>query len=380
MSAAIALAERLDAEAIRAMHAALLVESRPEIAGRWREEPVWIGGSDYRPHDALFVPPRHDHVPGAIDDLLAFIDRDDIPILAPAAVAHAQFETVHPFADGNGRTGRAPVHAQLRNKRLARNVTGPVSAGLLTDTDAYFAALTTYRNDDLVTIVEQFTTAAFGALTNGRHLVDDLRSIRTEWTDRIRARRDSGTWKIADVLLNHPVVNAAFLADELAVASQNTCRSLARLFEAEVVVEFTDRVRSAHGGITRYCSVVASACAIRDNRALWDGRSLNDWVPDLANVIVLAFDTREIILFGSVAEGTDGPDSDIDLLVVLDQAPLADRRRLMVDLRKASRSIAAPVDLLVTSVEDFERNGSVPGTTEFEPATNGTVIYERGVS
>jgi len=139
-------------------------------------------------------------------------------------------------------------------------------------------------------------------------------------------------------------------------------------------------VRSAHGGITRYCSVVASACAIRDNRALWDGRSLNDWVPDLANVIVLAFDTREIILFGSVAEGTDGPDSDIDLLVVLDQAPLADRRRLMVDLRTASRSIAAPVDLLVTSVEDFERNGSVRGTTEFEPATNGTVIYERRVS
>ncbi len=180
----------------------------------------------------------------ARDDLLAFIDRDDIPILAQAAVAHAQFETIHPFADENGRTGRALVHAQLRNKRLTRNVTVPVSAELLTDTDSYFAALTAYRNGDLVTIVEQFTTAAFGALANGRHLVDDLRSIRTEWTDRIRARRDSGTWKIADLLLRHPVVNAAFLADELAVAPQNTYRSLARLVEAEVVVEFTDRKRN----------------------------------------------------------------------------------------------------------------------------------------
>lgn len=175
--------------------------------------------------------------------------------------------------------------------------------------------------------------------------------------------------------------DAAFhLPGELVVAPQNTCRSLTRLFEAEVVVEFTDRVRSAHGRITKYCSVVASAYAFRDNRAVWDGRSLSDWVPDLASVIVQAFDPHEIILFGSVAEGTDGPDSDIDLLVVLDQAPLADRRRLMVDLREASRSIAAPVDLLVTSVEDFERHGSVPGTTEFEPATNGTVIYERRVS
>jgi predicted nucleotidyltransferase len=132
--------------------------------------------------------------------------------------------------------------------------------------------------------------------------------------------------------------------------------------------------------ITGYCSIVASAYAIRDNRAVWDGRSLSDWVPDLADVIVKAFDPRRIILFGSVAQGTDGPDSDIDLLVVLEQAPLADRRRLMVDLRRASRSIAAPHDLLVTSVEDFERNGNVPGTTEFEPATNGTVIYERRVS
>ena len=226
------------------MHAALLHASRPDIAGRWREEPVWIGGTDYSPHDALFVPSRHDLVPGAINDLLAFIDRDDIPILAQAAIAHAQFETIHPLADGNGRTGRALVHAQLRNKRLTRNVTVPVSAGLLTDTNAYFAALTAYREGDLVTIVEQFTTAAFRALTNGRHLVDDLRSIRTEWTDRIRARSDSGTWKIADLLLRHPVVNAAFLADELNIAPQNTYRSLARLVEADVVVEFTDRKRN----------------------------------------------------------------------------------------------------------------------------------------
>ena len=77
-----------------------------------------------------------------------------------------------------------------------------------------------------------------------RQLVDDLRSVRSEWTDRIRARRDSGTWKIADLLLRHPVVIAAFLADELGVAPQNTYRSLAALVEAGVVVEFTDRKRN----------------------------------------------------------------------------------------------------------------------------------------
>jgi len=244
MTAAIALAEHIDAEAILAMHAALLTETRPEIAGRWRDEPVWIGGSDHSPHDALFVPPRQNFITGAISDLLAFIDRNDVPVLAHAAIAHAQFETIHPFPDGNGRTGRALVHAQLRHKGLTRNVTLPVSTGLLTDTDAYFAALTAYREGDLVAIVEQFSRAAFAAVTNGRHLVDDLRAIRAGWNDRIAARRDSGTWRIADLLLRHPVVNAALLANELGIAPQNTYRSLARLVEAGVIVEFTDRKRN----------------------------------------------------------------------------------------------------------------------------------------
>jgi Fic family protein len=244
MTAAIALAENIDAEAILAMHAALLAGARPEIAGRWRDEPVWIGGSDTSPHDAMFVPPGHERVPGAINDLLAFVARDDIPVLVQAAIAHAQFETIHPFPDGNGRTGRALVHAQLRNKGLTRNVTVPVSAGLLTDTDSYFAALNAYREGDTVAIVEQFSTAAFSALANGRELVDDLRGVRDGWNERIVARRDSGTWKVTEVLLRHPVVNAALLADELGIAPQNTYRSLAKLVEAEVLVEFTDLKRN----------------------------------------------------------------------------------------------------------------------------------------
>ena len=116
------------------------------------------------PHDAMFVPPRHETVPAAIEDLIGFIDRDDLPVLAQAALAHAQFETIHPFPDGNGRTGRALIHAELRNKRLTRNVTVPVSAGLLVDTDAYFEALTAYRLGDTAPIVEQLAAAAFAAV------------------------------------------------------------------------------------------------------------------------------------------------------------------------------------------------------------------------
>src|SRR3954447_6008619 len=145
MRAALGLADRLDADAILAMHRALLGRLHPDIAGRWRQEQVWIGGTSFGPHEADFVPPHHESVPELIDDLTRFAGRTDLPVLAQAAIAHAQFETIHPFADGNGRTGRALIHAMLRGRGLTRNVTVPVSAGLLTTTQAYFDSLTAYR-------------------------------------------------------------------------------------------------------------------------------------------------------------------------------------------------------------------------------------------
>ena len=244
MSAAIALAVRINADAILAMHAALLEHSNPAVAGVWRDQQVWIGGGDFGPHGAMFVPPHHQRVPAAIADLVAFIERDDVPVIAHAAIAHAQFETIHPFPDGNGRTGRALVHAHLRRKGLTRNVTVPVSAGLLVSIDSYFDAFTSYRQGDLTAIVEAFATAALAATANGRILVDDLHTIRGDWDDRVRARRDATAWQVADLLLRHPVVNAALIARETGIAQRNVYRALRPLVSAEVVVEFTDRKRN----------------------------------------------------------------------------------------------------------------------------------------
>jgi hypothetical protein len=117
--------------------------------------------------------------------------------------------------------------------------------------------------------------------------------------------------------------------------------------------------------------------AVRDNHAFWEGRSLRAWTDVLVDTLVAEFDPVSIILFGSLATESDGPDSDIDLLVVLDDAPMADRRRTMVEMRRATRGVAAPHDLLVTSIADFERNSARPGTTEYEPAQHGVAVYER---
>ena len=172
MQAAVALSDTVDADAILAMHRALMANEPRHTPGEFRTEPVWIGGGS-TPIGATFVGPRHELVPGAIRDLIAFAQRADLPALPQIAVAHAQFETIHPFTDGNGRTGRALVQAMLRNNGLTRQVTVPVSAGLLADTSAYFAALTTYRDGDAAPIVERFSQASVLAIANGRQLIAD---------------------------------------------------------------------------------------------------------------------------------------------------------------------------------------------------------------
>ncbi len=204
MKAALALADDMSADSILTMHKALLEHTDPDIAGKWRTEQVWVGGSDLGPHQAAFVPPYYARVPAAIDDLVSFIRREDLPVLAHVALAHAQFETIHPFPDGNGRTGRALMHAMLRHAGLVRNVTVPISAGLLVDVDRYFDALTAYRAGDPAPIIDRVADASYAAVSNGRQLVGDLRAIRASWNDRVRARRDAAVWRVADLLCAIP--------------------------------------------------------------------------------------------------------------------------------------------------------------------------------
>ncbi|MEO6501672.1 MAG: Fic family protein [Jatrophihabitantaceae bacterium] len=243
MQAAIALADSLDGNAILAMHSALLGNTHPEWAGKWRDVQNWVGGSDWSPHGALFVPPHPDRVPAAIADLETFLSRYDLPPLIQAAIAHAQFETIHPFPDGNGRTGRALIHSLLRAKDLTRHVTVPVSAGLLADTDAYFAALTAYREGEPEPIVARLSNATFAAVNNGRALVNELKAIREGWNDVIGARRGAAAWRVADLLVSQPVVDSPMAQRQLEITAPAALRAIEQLLEAGVLTKVSGRQR-----------------------------------------------------------------------------------------------------------------------------------------
>lgn len=136
----------VSSDAVRAAHLRLMRDDPLDgrSAGRWRDVQNWIGGGT-TPRLARYVPPPPELVPGLMDDLFAFLRRDDLHPIAQAAIAHAQFESVHPFTDGNGRIGRALVAAVLRRRGLTRVVAVPVATALVAERDRYFWHLERYR-------------------------------------------------------------------------------------------------------------------------------------------------------------------------------------------------------------------------------------------
>lgn len=244
MQAALDLAGRLDEHAVLAMHRALMAQQTQHPAGRWRDQQVWVGGSALHPGDAHYVPPVAHDVPALMADLVAFMDRDDLPPLAHAALAHAQFETIHPFTDGNGRTGRALLHSVLLHTGVIRRVTVPISAGLLAIREDYVDALMTYRRGDAEPILRCVAEAARNGTHIGERLVATLREVRADWAERLTARAGSASWSMLDLLLRQPVVTARVVMRELEVSAPTAQSALQRLVDDGILLESTGHRRN----------------------------------------------------------------------------------------------------------------------------------------
>jgi hypothetical protein len=131
----------------------------------------------------------------------------------------------------------------LKAKGLTRQVTIPVSAGLLVNTAAYFDALGAYRDGDPAPIVHRLADASFAAIGNGRQLVSELHSIRSGWADRVRARRGATAWAVADLLLRQPVLDSALVQRELGVPAMTANRAIDALGEAGVLTKVSGHHR-----------------------------------------------------------------------------------------------------------------------------------------
>ena len=189
-------------DTIRSIHTALLAGTRDEIwAGVIRKEQNWIGGPN--PCSAAFVPPPADEVPGLLEDLAAYLSSNDHPALLQAAVAHSQFETIHPFADGNGRTGRALIQLVLRRRGVAQFVVPPVSLILATQANRYVDALMATRNVEesqagLVRWVDLFLEATARACHESAEFGVELAALEQANRAKVGRLRSGST---ADLLI-----------------------------------------------------------------------------------------------------------------------------------------------------------------------------------
>ncbi len=241
MEEAIAIGEHaapLRVEDILAIHATLMRRADPRTRpGTFREEQNWIGGRVASPVDARYIPPPEDRVPALMGDLIGFLnERDDLPAVAQAAIAHAQFETIHPFVDGNGRVGRCVVHLVLKRRGLVTMFVPPVSTVLAARPHAYVDGLVRYRAGDAAGWCASFAEATMLAATSALGLARQVASLRRAWFERAgRPRRDSAAARIIPLLPAQPILSAATIRAALGVRHQRAAEGLEVLERAGVV-------------------------------------------------------------------------------------------------------------------------------------------------
>lgn len=230
-------------------HRLLMAGTRlEEYGGRMRTVQNWIGGSAYNPCSASFVPPPPEYVPDLLEDLCSFCNDDSLPALAQAAIAHAQFETIHPFVDGNGRTGRALIHLALRRRGLGLRTLSPISLILATWSQDYIDGLNGTRyvgstdSMDAYTGINHWMTlfaeACARAVEDAGQFEERVRALQSSWRTRVgRVRSDSAVILLIEALPAAPVLTTTTAAELVGRSFQAANQAIERLVEAGVLVQ-----------------------------------------------------------------------------------------------------------------------------------------------
>ena len=264
-------------DSICAIHDVLMRGTREEPG--LRKEQVWIGGSPYSPHGATFVPPHADLVRPCLEDLVAFGAREDISPIAKAAIFHAQFETIHPFTDGNGetihpftdgngRTGRALLHRILARDEVLLHAMLPVSAGLLHDVERYMGALDTYHDGAVEPMIECLADALELAAVIGSRIASDVDEVLGGWASANTDRSGSASHRLPALLVEQPVVDVAFVASRLGITDRAARNLVETACERGILAKMGNAKRGAFYQATDLIAVLEEASSLEGIRRI----------------------------------------------------------------------------------------------------------------
>jgi Fic family protein len=240
---------RLELDHLVQIHATLMARApNARIAGRLREGQNWIGGNDYNPCGAEFVPPPPEDVGPLLQDLSLAIADETHPPLVQAAMVHAQFETIHPFDDGNGRVGRALIHVMLHRRGVAPEYVPPISVILAADRGRYIQGLVEFRVGDVSAWIEQFAVATARAASLARVYLQAVTRLMEDWRQLLALgaapRAYAAAWALIDVLPAYPIFTAPVGAAATGRAKAAVHQALRQLVDAGVLAPLSSSKRN----------------------------------------------------------------------------------------------------------------------------------------
>ena len=249
---------------IKNIHAILLNSVRGEAKqpGEFRKSQNWIGGASLT--TAYFIPPHHNEVNELMSDLEKFLHNEEIfvPHLIKIAIAHYQFETIHPFLDGNGRIGRLLITLYLVSNGLLKKPSLYLSDFIERNKSVYYESLTRVRTDnDLIHWIKFFLEAVIVTANSGVKTFQDILSLKQEMDAIVVGfgKKAHNASKLLDYLYQRPIISISDIIEPLEV-SKPTANSLVKEFEEKgILKEITGYERNKLFAFDRYLSIYSQS-------------------------------------------------------------------------------------------------------------------------
>ena len=249
---------------IKNIHAILLNSVRGEAKqpGEFRKSQNWIGGASLT--TAYFIPPHQDVVNELMSDLEKFLHNEEIfvPHLIKIAIAHYQFETIHPFLDGNGRIGRLLITLYLVSNGLLKKPSLYLSDFIERNKSVYYESLTRVRTDnDLIHWIKFFLEAVIVTANSGVKTFQDILSLKQEMDAIVVGfgKKAHNASKLLDYLYQRPIISISDIIEPLEV-SKPTANSLVKEFEEKgILKEITGYERNKLFAFDRYLSIYSQS-------------------------------------------------------------------------------------------------------------------------
>ena len=244
---AAASAELIDVNTILSIHKALCDNTKIErFGGQVRTMQNWVGGNSYNPLQADYIPPAPKHIMSLLEDLAAYCNDKTISPVLQAALAHAQFESIHPFVDGNGRTGRALIHLILKRRGLAIGFVPPVSLCMATHATDYVSGLSEFRYLDnespkeVCTHINNWVSFFAGCCTRACEeacgFEENAKSLQGEWKELLGGvRKGSALEVLMDEIIGMPVFTVGAVCESSGRAFSAVCAAVERCIEVGIV-------------------------------------------------------------------------------------------------------------------------------------------------